>query len=465
MYVEAFAPLTRRRWPGMVLGALLWCAVAAWPAGAGAAAPERASIAGRALPPEASWHGRAVQSAHEHRTQLSKAASPPAGWSAGAVRRGSGRERPSQRVREIQRRLTRLGYEPGPVDGRFGPRTQAAVGWFQLKHGLPVTGVATVATARHVRDRSRSGPEETGTQTQDRNESSRSAAVPDAPGRDDTATPEAQTEPAAAGRDTSDDAQAWWLPLLVAVAASALTLLAVALWQRLRGRRGGDQPVYELWAEGRSPDPEVGGFKGVVKAVSVPEKPRPRGYVEESQYLVEDPTRNKAFWVPAAAVEQLGAARQEPDVPDADRRRALGYVNLPPNDPAARRDPSGGLTAETGDIDATCRERGWELLQIVRDSAPITGAHRERPGLSFALERLAAGEGSCLVVGRLGHLARSVSELGGLLDWFSEHDATLVVCDIELDTSTSTGRRTAQTLAAVSAWERTRTERRPAHRS
>jgi hypothetical protein len=164
-------------------------------------------------------------------------------------------------------------------------------------------------------------------------------------------------------------------------------------------------------------------------------------------------------------VEQLGAARQEPDVPADSNRRALGYVNIPALGTAAGRESSGGLIAESGAIDEACRERGWELVQVVRDSAPPRGPHGERPGLSFALERVAAGEASCLVVGRLGHLAQAVSELGGLLNWFSEHDATLVVCDIELDTSTSTGRRTAQTLAAVSAWERTRTEPHHVHPS
>jgi hypothetical protein len=47
------------------------------------------------------------------------------------------------------------------------------------------------------------------------------------------------------------------------------------------------------------------------------------------------------------------------------------------------------------------------------------------------------------------------------LDWFGEHDVRLVVSDIDLDTSTTTGRQAAQTLAAVSDWERRRTH--PTH--
>jgi peptidoglycan hydrolase-like protein with peptidoglycan-binding domain len=35
------------------------------------------------------------------------------------------------RVRTVQRTLARLGWQPGPVDGLFGPRTEAAVVRFQ----------------------------------------------------------------------------------------------------------------------------------------------------------------------------------------------------------------------------------------------------------------------------------------------------------------------------------------------
>ena len=52
-------------------------------------------------------------------------------------------------VRALQRRLVRAGDEPGPIDGRYGPLTEQAVGRFQAEHGLDVDGVAgpqTLAT-------------------------------------------------------------------------------------------------------------------------------------------------------------------------------------------------------------------------------------------------------------------------------------------------------------------------------
>jgi len=49
-------------------------------------------------------------------------------------------------VRELQERLERLGFDPGPLDGIFGPRTEAAVTRFQRSRGLVPDGVVGPAT-------------------------------------------------------------------------------------------------------------------------------------------------------------------------------------------------------------------------------------------------------------------------------------------------------------------------------
>jgi peptidoglycan hydrolase-like protein with peptidoglycan-binding domain len=50
-------------------------------------------------------------------------------------------------VAALQRRLAAAGFDPGPADGRFGPRTAAALRDFQRRHGLDPTGRTDLETA------------------------------------------------------------------------------------------------------------------------------------------------------------------------------------------------------------------------------------------------------------------------------------------------------------------------------
>lgn len=126
------------------------------------ALPSRAVAAPAPVSPSllrsASWHGRAIQ---KPISTIRTAAVPQLtrlpGWSSGPARRGLGFARAggSVRVREVQRLLVRIGYRPGPVDGRFGARTQAAVIDFQHKHSLPQGGAVGSRTLLSLRERAR----------------------------------------------------------------------------------------------------------------------------------------------------------------------------------------------------------------------------------------------------------------------------------------------------------------------
>ncbi|MGH2925743.1 MAG: peptidoglycan-binding protein [Solirubrobacterales bacterium] len=65
---------------------------------------------------------------------------------------GAGYAKPggSTRVRGLQHRLRRAGEHPGPLDGRFGPRTQIAVERFQAGEGLAIDGIIGTATSARL---------------------------------------------------------------------------------------------------------------------------------------------------------------------------------------------------------------------------------------------------------------------------------------------------------------------------
>lgn len=63
------------------------------------------------------------------------------GTALAAAAREAPRAAPEPRfVRDAQQALRDLGYEPGPIDGRVGPRTRTALLRYQHAEGLPATG-------------------------------------------------------------------------------------------------------------------------------------------------------------------------------------------------------------------------------------------------------------------------------------------------------------------------------------
>jgi peptidoglycan hydrolase-like protein with peptidoglycan-binding domain len=117
------------------------------------AAPAPSAVS--SLLAQASWHGRPI--VNPRKQSEPRAELPPIrsidGWSAGAARPGLGfvRTSGSKRVREVQQLLVRIGYRPGRIDGRFGPRTEAAVLAFQYKHGFARSGVVGSRTLKALR--------------------------------------------------------------------------------------------------------------------------------------------------------------------------------------------------------------------------------------------------------------------------------------------------------------------------
>jgi DNA invertase Pin-like site-specific DNA recombinase len=164
---------------------------------------------------------------------------------------------------------------------------------------------------------------------------------------------------------------------------------------------------------------------------------------------------------PAAAAEQPSDEEDEREATIAGARagtavgvqeavRALGYASLPPD--GGRRQ----LAAQQRAITQGVRRLGLDLVELVRDREPETGKALDRAGLSYLIERLAAGDATCVVVSGLERLSRSVAELGTIVEWLEKNDVRLVAVDLGLDTASDSGRSTARALASVAGWERER---------
>ena len=128
----------------------------------------------------------------------------------------------------------------------------------------------------------------------------------------------------------------------------------------------------------------------------------------------------------------------------------IGYIRV---STAEQVIVGGGLAAQEQAVRAGCEQRGWELIELAVDEGASAGT-LDRPGLTVALERIAAREADGLVVAKLDRLSRSVADFAALLEWFQDAKATLVALDLSIDTSTAAGRLVANVFASVAQWER-----------
>jgi DNA invertase Pin-like site-specific DNA recombinase len=354
-------------------------------------------------------------------------------------------DRPSVRVRRLQRILDRAGFDVGSpgVDGRFGPFTAAAVRRMQNVYGLAPDGIVGPKTRRvvaligdrQVRQRQRSR----GRSESARRRAPRASATPQAAPPSKTPAQPRPQRPTATAPATTAQRTDTTVPILLSVLA--VLLAAAALTTTLiRGRRPRDGGALvgvarDLYLEGHSPDERVGRFHGYALATAVP--PGGPGESGEERYLVDDPRKPTPVWVSRSDIRR-SPSQLRPGEP------VLGYVTADDN---AAREHEQFVT-----IEQACARAGLELKEIIRDEDRPRMSNR--PGLTRALEEIAAGRARGLVIAEVRRVAGSVGALGSLVGWFRDAEAILIALDLELDTSTLSGRQTAATLIALAEWER-----------
>jgi peptidoglycan hydrolase-like protein with peptidoglycan-binding domain/tetratricopeptide (TPR) repeat protein len=144
-------------------------------------------------------------------------------------------------VRVLQRRLARAGYPPGPIDGRYGPRTESAVIRFQTAKRLRIDGIAGPQTLSHlplIPDISGRARSQRAVHRQPRPVRTRATRAP-------RRTTPAPTPARHVAHPTGSSSTGWLVPLT----GLALALLAGLAW-RTRRR-------HTAWSEANRPGPDL----------------------------------------------------------------------------------------------------------------------------------------------------------------------------------------------------------------
>jgi DNA invertase Pin-like site-specific DNA recombinase/peptidoglycan hydrolase-like protein with peptidoglycan-binding domain len=352
--------------------------------------------------------------------------------------------KPSPAVRSVQRLLRQRGYDLGRpgVDGRFGPLTAAAVRHMQADYGLAADGIVGAKTRKLVRLLRH--------ESQQRASSSSRQSKPTKPTNPPAPASASPAPPPAAATQQSSSDTGWIVAVvaLAALAAFALTLVPIALaWAR---RRREAIPAFapiarELYLEGRSDDPSVGEFRGHALAATMSEQPGDYPVPEQTSYLVDDTRKAAPIWVRGADIK-----RSTSRLPSGSA--VIGYVTVSADGPRSEAD------APAHAIEEACERGEWDLVEVVTDRE--NGGSLDRPGLSYALERIAEGRARGLVISDLRRLTRSIVDLGALMEWFRDAQAALIALDLGVDTSTPVGHELAATLVTLGDWERERIAQR-----
>jgi len=127
----------------------------------------------------------------------------------------------------------------------------------------------------------------------------------------------------------------------------------------------------------------------------------------------------------------------------------IGYVRVSTNKQEI------GPEAQILALESEAARRGWDL-QIRQENAASAKSLSGRPVLASALNDLRAGKASALAVAKLDRLSRNVADFATMLNDSERQGWGLVALDLQVDTTTITGRAMAQVTVTFAEMERRR---------
>ena len=116
-------------------------------------------------------------------------------------------------------------------------------------------------------------------------------------------------------------------------------------------------------------------------------------------------------------------------------------------------EPRASLDAQRRALAATCKRRGWQLLEVLEE-AGFSAEELERPGIREALRVLELGDATALLARRLDSPARSLLDLACLMASAHKQGFALVALDCALETTSPAGEALVQVLCSFAPCER-----------
>jgi DNA invertase Pin-like site-specific DNA recombinase len=147
----------------------------------------------------------------------------------------------------------------------------------------------------------------------------------------------------------------------------------------------------------------------------------------------------------------MPSTSKRPSGPPGAPLRVVFYSRVSTADQA---ESGAGLAAQEAALRATATHRGWDVLSHLTDAGASGKKLSGRPALADALDLVSTGQADALAVSKLDRLSRSLLDFAALMVRSQHEGWNLIALDVDVDTTTPSGRLVANVMASVAEWER-----------